>query len=147
VGSSFLLGNFSSQSVGSVCPSQESKMIKNLSFLTCYFITLFCFFRTVIIKHRWCLAFWSSRFTFHCIRIHVLIYSLSRPTGNWLYLHHFLCSGLPLTKRNFPNNLTYTNFCGGLPPWKNKSNIQPPLHKNMKAIGQTDNKTYWKDVT
>jgi hypothetical protein len=71
----------------------------------------FCFLRIVFIKHRRCLAFWSSRFAFHCIGIYVLIYTLSRPTGNWLYCHRFLCLGLLLTKWNFPVS-TDTNFVG-----------------------------------
>jgi hypothetical protein len=82
---------------------------------------LLCFLRTVIIKHRKCLAFWSSRFAFHCIRIRVLIYTLSRPAGNWLYLYHFLCLGLPLT---FSKQSCTHKPCGGtLLLWKNKSRI------------------------
>jgi hypothetical protein len=65
----------------------------------CIRYLLFCFLRTVTIKHRRCLAFWSRRLAFHCTRLNFLIYTLSRPTGNWLYLYCFLW--------NFPNNRTH----------------------------------------
>jgi hypothetical protein len=95
-----------------------------------------------------CLAFWCTRFACHCIRIYVLIYTLSRLIGSWLYLYylyHFLCLGLLLTKWNFPVSHTQT-LCGTLSLWKNKANTQPPLHKNVKASGQIDNETLWKSV-
>jgi hypothetical protein len=37
--------------------------------------------------------------------------------------------------RIFQETMQTTNLWGAVPPWKNKSNIQSPLDKNMKAIG------------
>jgi hypothetical protein len=74
--------------------------------------------------------------------IYVLIYTLLRLTGNWLYLYNlycFLCLGLLLTKWNFPISHTQTLRGVCVSPWKNKSNIQPPFRKNVKASGQIDN--------
>jgi hypothetical protein len=60
------------------------------------------FLRILFIQIRWCFTFWISRFAFCYIRIRVLMYSLSRRAGNWLFLYRFLYLGLLLTKWKFP---------------------------------------------
>jgi hypothetical protein len=76
--------------------------------MCCICYPLHCLLRTVIVTHRWSLAFWSWRkprlrmhYNLHCD------YCLPRPKGSWLYES----LSLPVTGVEFPRTSRTKTLC------------------------------------